>query len=1486
MRKHLNDYLFSPLAWFLTVTLFILLILIVLFLTPFGVKMLASVADSSLKELTIKGVSGSLISGLHIDKIIWDDGNSIALDDVDLKIQHFNINRGRLVATKVSAGRLNINLENTGSKGEEITTLPDFGLPLNLNAHLIQLDSLQITQNIPDDAQSRDLLFEIKNIQLVKATISDGKLRFRRLLGSPIILNQPLKINLTEGNLNMNQPHDLVTHGSILYQHPEVGDVEGSIQLAGTLTNYNFDGEIEHNNELLGKQTINLLGQGNYKRVHFEKVILNGDHGAVDAKGRLLWDPEVNWNFLVEGQKLSTEKFLSEWPITINTVLRYSGSYTDKRLENNVKIVSLEGNLREYDLKVEGEIHEREGVLTTKDLDLKLGDNHVNLTGRANEPFNLKWRVDAKNINQLLPKNMANLDLAGRIKGSGRLRGRISKPQINIDLSADGLVYNGFKQGEETLFLKGKIALEKSQLQLKDLVLKAGNNEIVASGQASEPFDLNWKIKANNLRQISPQIAGKINGSGQLKGTIDKPSVEVKILANNLVYKDIKQGKETLVLEGEVALNKEIIQLKNLTVKSGSNLITASGIATEPFNLAWKVDANNLKQLSPQLAGRLKGNGQLKGSLKKPEIKIKLAANNLAYKDIKQGKETLSLEGELGLNNNIIKLKNLAVKSGGNRVIVSGQASEPMNLQVKVDAKNLRQVSPDLAGQIQGETQVLGSYKSPTVKTNLIASRLRYQQYNLAQKELSLNTEVQLINGVPIVKQLVMKVGKNYIKLSGRASSPFDLKWDINSKNLQQLIPGVSGKLIAKGELQGTLERPIVNTTIDGKGLHYKEFKLGSIKGNVQTKNGLYQLKADLNKLQIDKQKVKRARLDINGRIENHTISLFADHEEGKVTLKANGGWLKERWKGNIQSLSLKNTKAGDWRLQKPTRVTLSKKGFSTSKFCVASKQTQSCSTLAWSDTSGFNAKGTLRKTPLSMLKPWLPEGVSLSGSVNGRYDIKQNRGKPVGTINVTFPNSNFSFKNADGENQILAYRNAELNATINNRTVIAKAKMQIVNRGQLFANATIKLSPKNGRHTINGTAKFDVPNINWAQRYLPRSRGLRGALSSEITLTGLLTRPQIKGKVDIKNAYVRLPEAGTEITNINIQLRADKPGQASIHGKMLMGRGALNITGSLDAKDLRRWKTTIKISGNNIRFMNTNEVKATMSPNITVVITPKLVNIQGKVLIPEAYINLKEIPETSIDESEDVFVIGERKPGEQVSAIKIQPRVLIELGDKVKINAFGLRANLSGKVNISHNHRNIISNGSLRVTKGKYQAYGQNLDINNGRLIFNGSPKIIGMDIRATRKVDEYLVGVHLGGNLLNPKSKILSNPTLPESEALSFLITGHSLSTASGRESALLMSAVRGLGITGNDSLLHNIGSSLGLDDVNIVTNSDLRKSELSLGKRLGPKLYVRYLVGLFDSAQKIAIEYKINKRLSLEAQTSADKYGFDFIYEFERD
>jgi len=96
--------------------------------------------------------------------------------------------------------------------------------------------------------------------------------------------------------------------------------------------------------------------------------------------------------------------------------------------------------------------------------------------------------------------------------------------------------------------------------------------------------------------------------------------------------------------------------------------------------------------------------------------------------------------------------------------------------------------------------------------------------------------------------------------------------------------------------------------------------------------------------------------------------------------------------------------------------------------------------------------------------------------------------------------------------------------------------------------------------------------------------------------------------------------------------------------------------------------------------------------------------------------------------------------------------------------------------------------------------------------------------------------------------------------------------------------------MNVAGGDGLERTIGNSLGLDDLSIIPKDDLKKSELRLGKKLGSKLYVRYIVGIFDAAQKIALEYKVNKYLNLEAQVQAKEganaQSLDLIYQVETD
>lgn len=289
--------------------------------------------------------------------------------------------------------------------------------------------------------------------------------------------------------------------------------------------------------------------------------------------------------------------------------------------------------------------------------------------------------------------------------------------------------------------------------------------------------------------------------------------------------------------------------------------------------------------------------------------------------------------------------------------------------------------------------------------------------------------------------------------------------------------------------------------------------------------------------------------------------------------------------------------------------------------------------------------------------------------------------------------------------------------------------------------------------------------------------------------------------------------------------------------------------------------------------------------------------SVSGKVLIPESTVSLREIPQTASARSDDVIIVGRNATSvtgtEPVVLVKdaplnIKPNVTIELGDKVKFTGFGLDARLTGKLRVVRTRQDIIAEGVLNVVDGVYKAYGQNLAIERGRLIFNGPLNNPGLDVKAVREVDDgdIKVGISLAGTVQQPESTLFSTPTQTQSDTLSYLLTGRAMSTLSGDQSSLLMEAITGLGIAGGENLAQKLGGSLGLDDVGLKTkNGDFQQSELALGKRLGARLYVRYIVSLFDSLQRVAITYQINKRLQVEAQAGIQQ-GVDLIYKIDTD
>jgi len=256
--------------------------------------------------------------------------------------------------------------------------------------------------------------------------------------------------------------------------------------------------------------------------------------------------------------------------------------------------------------------------------------------------------------------------------------------------------------------------------------------------------------------------------------------------------------------------------------------------------------------------------------------------------------------------------------------------------------------------------------------------------------------------------------------------------------------------------------------------------------------------------------------------------------------------------------------------------------------------------------------------------------------------------------------------------------------------------------------------------------------------------------------------------------------------------------------------------------------------------------------------------------------------------------VVDEQAQQAKAQALPISATVAVDLGPRTHVVGMGLDGNLRGQLVVRERPgRATTGQGQVDVA-GTYRAYGQNLTIEQGQLLFASTPiDNPRLNIRAVRKlnpnatVDEgQKVGLYVAGTAQRPVLTVFSQPVMEQSDALSYLITGKPLSEVKGGEGSMVNSAAQALGSAGGDLLAKRIGSQLGVDDIGVSSNEALGgTSAFTVGKYLSPRLYLSYGVGLFEPGQVITLRYRLSKRWNFEAQNATDFSRASFNYRLEK-
>lgn len=1296
------------------------------------------------------------------------------------------------------------------------------------------------------------------------------------LVNDKVLTAQAVKINLGDNQIDLDGVADEAQ--GLLWKLDAKNLSQLSPQLKGNLVgNGKAQGLLDGSrlslqvNELAGSvfdQPVKAVGT-----IKVQDKVLSAQGVRVDvADNRLtlegVADEQKGLDWVVEAPKL--QQLIPSLPGNLSGKGNLQGLLDGSRLA--LRIDRLAGTAKDYPIKATGSVRVQDKVISAQGVQVDVGDNHLKLEGVADEVKGLDWSLDANKLAQLYPT------LRGNLAGKGNFRGLLDGSRFTVKVDRLEGVVQDFPVRAE-----GQLKLENKLLAAQGLSLAVGKNQIRLDGVADEKQGLSWALEAKDLSQLVPSIKGDLKGKGKATGLLDGSRLAVNIdnLSGTVQNFPINAS-------GEVRIRNKQISANGLVLSLGKNRIQLDGVASDPAGLSWALDAKDLSQFAPSIKGDLKGTGRLQGLLDASKLAVKVDS----LKGTVQG-FPVSATGELKIRDKIVTANNVLLDIGQNQLRLNGSAGTTLGVDWELDAKNLSQLNPKLRGSVKGNGRLSGRLDGS--QFDLEVARLQGQ---IEGRPLQAYGKVK-IQGKQITLQSVkVLAGSNELEANGRASEPFDIQWRIQAPNLAQLWPGLSGSLKGDGLLRGNLAQPQIQGNLQGNQVGYKDLKIAKLSLQANQIAAQYDLRGTVEGLRQGNNQIKQAEFTLQGQLARHTLNLKVVHQAGKLEGRASGSWNGSQWRGAIESLALRDTAAGNWQLTNALGVTASSQAFSLANACLVNPQNaRICSKADWTAQRGLTANGVLQQVPMSLAAAFLPKTLQLPGLINADYQFEQRGGKPFARINMQLPDNVIVLRTANKRTETLQYTQAKGSLILNDRVATLQAQVDIRGRGQLRADGRIDLLAEGGQPKLDIKATVAMPDISWLQAYSPQVDELKGQVNGDLRIVGLLNKPQVTGNLRLQGASLYLPETGAKLEDISLAIQASQADQMNITGSLRAGQGVLKASGVLRLANLPNWSADLRLQGNNLLLMNTYEVQGQVSPDLNIQATPKAVVVTGTLRIPEASINVQALPVGASVRSDDIVFIGRTQPASTARkklrtpqdgpAIDIQPNVLVEVGDKVRMNAFGLEARLTGKIRLLRNKQDIVAEGALSVVDGFYKAYGQNLSIERGRLIFNGPMTNPGLDVRATRKVeDDITVGISLGGTVKQPESTLFSSPQQTQSDTLSYLLTGRALSGISGSDTALLTRAITSLGLAGGESLAQSLGTSIGLDEVGINSNGgDYKQSELALGKKLGSKLYVKYIVGLFDSLQRVAVTYQVNKRLQIEA-TSGASQSIGLIYKLETD
>jgi translocation and assembly module TamB len=749
--------------------------------------------------------------------------------------------------------------------------------------------------------------------------------------------------------------------------------------------------------------------------------------------------------------------------------------------------------------------------------------------------------------------------------------------------------------------------------------------------------------------------------------------------------------------------------------------------------------------------------------------------------------------------------------------------------------------------------------------------------------------------------------GKSRVTVKGSNADRdhIDAKVDLAVASLNDWVPDTQGSLTGNFTVRGVWPKITIAGTADGKGLGVGENNVAKLHVEATVASPLDpdgEIHAVATQVTVGGQLFAQILLDASGNQEKHRATLTADSELFDGSVELVGGVTKKGWAGELAKLTFKAADIAELALREPSQVVFEQGNFSLSQTCLEDRPTVLCSALKFAGAGGaIDAGYSFEHVPLKLANRLAPEALAgeLQGDVQGHGRVRRGAdGQWTGDIAVTSESARLVMTEGEQgdavaplatQGTLLIYEDLDLQADFAGMKATARLTAKLDHGGNVSASLTASdLNAPAPR--IAGKIDAAMPTLAPFGAFVPAVANLDGTVNAQIEIGGTTVKPEFTGNVDATKLQADLGKIGIELRDGSVRGEAKRTGGFNLAGGVASGKGRLEFDGTMDELGV----VNVKLHGKNFLAADIPAANVVVTPDLTLTGDRKAYLLKGEVAIPSAAINLQKLPQDSPPGvSPDVVVIRNGKEVEraaQGAGLPLTALITVNLGERIAVTGYGLDATVTGQLTVREAPDSATTGSGQLTLAGKYKAYGQDLTIKDGRLLFAGTPlDNPRLSIVAMREISsEMKTGLRIAGSAQRPIITVISDPNVGEADALSYLVTGRSLSdvgSASGSSQDALASATQSLEGAAGGLVAKRIGKRLGLDEAGVEENDMIGGSALTIGEYLSPRLYLSYGVGLFEPGEVIALRYKLSDDVGVKIQRGSEETRAGVEYRIEK-